>query len=217
MKRLKTFKDNFKDENANVVIEASFVMSITVVMVAVLISLGFILYEHTLLESTANKTSSSIANVYSSICRDPEFGYANNTNFYKTNLYRYVTNFFTSSLDDTSIRKANWFALYHIKKHRMIKNENPSVSVDIKNRNGSILLNQVVVTIKSDYAIPLTSIWGGNNKMTFSATSRSNCIDLLDYFDTVMMVEDDVIKKLDKFTETFTKFVNTLDFSSLVK
>ena len=52
--------------------------------------------------------------------------------------------------------------------------------------------------------------------MTFTVTGRSNCIDLLDYFDTVMMVEDDFIKKLDKFTERFTKFINTFDFSSLV-
>ena len=219
-KMKKFFKDRtvFKDENANVVIEASFVMSIAVVMIAVLINLGFILYEHTQLEATANKTASNIANVYSSICRDPELGYVNDSNFYKTNLYRYVNNFFTSSLDDSSIRKGRWYALYSIKKNNMIKQSDSSiVNVEVKNRHGSVLINQIVVNIKCDYSIPLTRIWGGNNKMTFSATGRANCIDLLDYFDTVMMVEDDVIKKLDKFTTTFTKFVNTFDFSSLVK
>lgn len=218
MKQFIKQRVSFKDESANAVIEASFVMSIAVVMIAVLINLGFILYEHTLLESTANKTASNIANVYSSICRDPEIGYVNDSNFYKTNLYRYVSNFFTSSLDDSSVRKGNWYALYTIKKNNMIKQSDKSeVNVEVKRRNGSILINQVVVNIQCEYAIPLTRIWGGNNKMTFSATGRANCIDLLDYFDTVMMVEDDVIKKLDKFTSTFTKFVNTFDFSSLVK
>ena len=97
-----------------------------------------------------------------------------------------------------------------------MKDEPKNINIDVEGRKGTILLNQVIVTIKSEYSVPLSQIWGGNNKMTFTVTGRSNCIDLLDYFDTVMMVEDDFIKKLDKFTERFTKFINTFDFSSLV-
>ncbi|WP_316608191.1 hypothetical protein [uncultured Ruminococcus sp.] len=216
MKSFLNKKINMKDEGANVVIEASFVMSIAVVMIAVLINLGFITYEHSLLQATANKTASNIANVYSSICRDPEFGYVNDSNFYKTNLYRYVTNFFTSSSDDRASRKGAWYSLYNIKRNKMMKDEPKNINIDVEGRKGTILLNQVIVTIKSEYSVPLSQIWGGNNKMTFTVTGRSNCIDLLDYFDTVMMVEDDFIKKLDKFTERFTKFINTFDFSSLV-
>lgn len=216
MKSFLNKKINMKDEGANVVIEASFVMSIAVVMIAVLINLGFITYEHSLLQATANKTASNIANVYSSICRDPEFGYVNDSNFYKTNLYRYVTNFFTSSSDDRASRKGVWYSLYNIKRNKMMKDEPKNINIDVEGRKGTILLNQVIVTIKSEYSVPLSQIWGGNNKMTFTVTGRSNCIDLLDYFDTVMMVEDDFIKKLDKFTERFTKFINTFDFSSLV-
>ena len=216
MKSFLNKKINMKDEGANFVIEASFVMSIAVVMIAVLINLGFITYEHSLLQATANKTASNIANVYSSICRDPEFGYVNDSNFYKTNLYRYVTNFFTSSSDDRASRKGAWYSLYNIKRNKMMKDEPKNINIDVEGRKGTILLNQVIVTIKSEYSVPLSQIWGGNNKMTFTVTGRSNCIDLLDYFDTVMMVEDDFIKKLDKFTERFTKFINTFDFSSLV-
>lgn len=192
-------------------------MSITVVMIAVLINLGFILYEHTLLDATATETASNIANVYSSICRDPDIGYVNDSNFYKTNLYRYVTNFFNSGQDDKAVKKGQWFALYKIKKGRLIKDEPKSIQVEVKRRPGTLLLNQVVVTIKSNYSIPFTKIWGGDNKMTYTATARANCIDLLDYFNTVSMTEDAVIKKLDKFTGTFTKFINAFDFSSLVK
>lgn len=218
MKKLKRYLlKAAKNEDANVVIEASFVMSIAVVMVVVLINLGFIVYEQNLLESTANNTASNIANVYSSLCRDPEYGYVNDVNFYKTNLYRYVTNTFNSSMDNKAIRKGEWFSLYRIKKNRLIKDEPKAVTIDVKRRPGSLLLNQVIVSITSEYSLPLTRIWGGNNKMTFTATAKANCIDLLDYFDTVMMVEEDVIKKLDKFTSTFTTFINTFDFSSLVK
>mgnify|MGYP003304483977 CR=1 FL=1 len=140
----------------------------------------------------------------------------NNSNFYKTNLYRYVTNFFTSSQDDKARHKGEWFAKYKIEKSNMIKDE-PKVYVDVRRRPGSLLVNQVVVTITSKYEIPLTRVWGGNNKMVFTAIGKANCIDLLDYMGTVSMVEDDFIKKLDKFTEKFTKFVNTFDLSSLVK
>lgn len=206
-----------KEKSGNLIIEASFVLTITVVMIAVLINMGFMLYEKTLIEVTANETATEIANVYSSLCRDPEIGYVNDSNFYKTNLYRYVTNYFTSSQDDKAIKKGKWFALYKIRKGNLIKDEPKDIDVKIERRPGSLLMNQVVVTITSEYEIPLTKIWGGKNKMTFTATAKANCIDLLDYFGTVSMVEDDIIKKLDKFTERFTKFINTFDFSSLVK
>lgn len=206
-----------KEKSGNLVIEASFVLTFTLVMIVVLINLGFILYEQTLIDATAQETATEIANVYSSLCRDPEIGFVNDSNFYKTNLYRYVTNFFSSSQDNKAIQKGKWFALYKIKKGNLIKDEPKDIVVDIQKRPGTLLVNQVVVTITSEYEIPLTKIWGGNNTMLFTATAKANCIDLLDYFGTVSMVEDDIIKKLDKFTERFTKFINAFDFSSLVK
>ena len=201
-------------EKGNVVIEASFVLTITVVMIVVLINLGFIIYEQTLLETTANETAIKIANVYSSLCRDPEVGYVNDSNFYKTNLYRYI---FSENQDDKAVKKGEWFALYRIKKGDLIKDEPTNVEVDIEKRPGSMLQNQIVVTITSEYKLPLTRLWGGNNKMVFTAKAKANCIDLLDYLGTVSMFKDDVVKMLDKFTERFTKFINTFEFSSLVK
>lgn len=210
-------KKMHEQDSGNLVIEASFVLTITVVMIAVLINLGFMLYEQNLLEATAHETATEIANVYSSLCRDPEIGYVNDSNFYKTNLYRYVTNYFNSTQDNKAIRKGQWFALYKIRKGNLIEDEPKNIKVDIERRANSMLMNQVVVTITSEYEIPLTRLWGGKNKMVFTANARANCIDLLDYFGTVSMIEDDIIKKLDKFTERFTKFINTFDFSSLVK
>lgn len=205
------FRRMTEKENGNVIIEASFVMTIAVVMVAVLISLAFVVYEQTLLEATANAAASKVANVYSSTARDPEIGYVSDVNFCKTNLYRYLSDFFSSNMSNASTRKGQWFSLYSIKKNRLIMDDPKSVDVEVVGRNGSMLLNQVVVRIKSEYAIPLTLVWGGNNKTTFSVEGRATCIDLLEYFDTVSMIEDDVIKKLDKFTERFTKIINTVD------
>lgn len=206
-----------KDQDGNVIIEASFVMTFAVVLIAVLINIGLILYEQTLLEATANDTAAKVANVYASLCREPEFGYVSDSNFYKMNLYRYLKNFFNSSLDSVSENRGVWYSLYRVKKYKLMKDSQPNFVVDVKGRKGSILLNQVEVSVESRFQIPLTAIWGGDNETVFRAVARANCIDLLDYFDTVMMIEDDIIKKLDSFTETFTRLVEVLDFSSLVE
>jgi len=205
----------YKDEKGNVVIEASIVMTIAVVMIAVLINLGIMLYNRNLMETVATNTAVGIANVYSSTYRDPMVGYMDDSEFYKTELYRYLANVFTSNHDETAQRKGDWYAKYSLKKHEISKIENPRVNVQIVPKPGTLIQHQVVVTIEAKYEAPLTAIWGGNNKATYKVEGRADCIDLLDYFNTVGTVKDTVISKLDDFLENITKIIGVFDLSSL--
>jgi len=205
----------FKDENGNVVIEASIVLTIAVVMVAVLINLGMMLYNRNLMENVATNTAVNIANVYSSTYRDPMMGYMDDSEFYKTELYRYLANVFTSAHDETAARKGTWYAKYSLKKNEISKIEDPRIGVDIVRKPGTLIQHQVVVTIEAKYDAPLTAIWGGNNKATYTVEGRADCIDLLDYFNTVGTVNDTVISKLDDFLERITKIIGIFDLSSL--
>lgn len=205
----------YRDENGNVVIEASIVMTIVVVMVAVLINLGIMLYNRNLMGTVATDVAVDVANVYSSTYRDPIYGYMDDSEFYKTELYRYVTNIVTSSHDETAERKATWYAMYSLKKHEISKIENPKVDVRIVKKPGTMIQHQVVVTIEAKYDAPITAIWGGDNKAKYIVEGHADCIDLLDYFSTVGTVKETVVSKLDKFLESITKIIGFFDFSSL--
>lgn len=202
-------------ERGNVVIEASIVLTIAVVMIAVLINLGFMTYQQNLLDTVAKEAAVDVANVYTGTFRDPMYGYIDASEFYKTELYRYIENFFASTQDDAAKRKAEWYSLYRLKKNQLMEFEDPDVDVQIVRKPGTLLQHQVVVTITAKFEMPLTAIFGGDHKATYVATGRADCLDLLDYFNTVGMANEALLGKVDDFLETFNKFVKIFDLSSL--
>ena len=205
----------YKDEGGNVVIEASIVMTIAVVMVAVLINLGIMLYNRNLMQTVAEDAAVDVANIYSSTYRDPIYGYIDNSDFCKTQLYRYVTNAITSSHDEVVEQKATWYAMYSLKKHEISEIKDPQVNVRVVKKPGTIIQHQVVVTIEAEYDMPLTAIWGGSNRATYIVEGRADCVDLLDYFNTIGTVKETAVSKLDEFLEKITKIKDFFDLSSM--
>ena len=200
-------------ESGNVIIEASIVMTIAVVMVAVLINLGFMTYQQSLLDSVAKEAATNVANVYTGAYRDPMYGYIDASEFYKTELYRYIENFFNSSLDDAAGRKAEWYALYRLKSAQIVEFQAVDVNAWVEQKPGTVLQHQVVVTITAKFEMPLTAIFGGDHRATYVATGRADCLDLLDYFNTVGMLNDAILGKLDDFMKSFNKIVKIFDTS----
>ena len=60
-----------KNEKGEVVVEASIVLTITVVFITVLIYLGFYIYQYTNMQVVANEAATNVAQVYSSEYKDP--------------------------------------------------------------------------------------------------------------------------------------------------
>lgn len=206
----------YKDESGNVVIEASIVMTIAVVMVAVLLNLGILLYNRNLMETMAMQAATDVANVYSTTFRDPMYGYIDDSEFFKKNLYRHIADVFTSSHENATERKTEWFALYSLKKNEVSRIKDLTVvDVDVVRKPGTVLQRQVVIKLKGTFDAPLTAIWGGNNKATYIVEGRADCIDLLDYFSSVSTMKDCVLSKVDKFTKDISKIIGIFDLSSL--
>lgn len=202
-----------KSEKGNVMIEASIVLSITIVFITALIYLGMYIYHQTNMQVIANETASNIAQVYASTYKDPIYGYVSESEFYKTNLYRNLTNIFTKTLDNTNKKKGEWFAYYRLKKWQMLKNTTPNVEVDITHKKGTLVRQQVIVKIKDTISIPLTRVWGGTSKATVEVEGRADCLDLVDYINLVDTACDWVSKPLiDDAAETVAQFKEWLDF-----
>ena len=205
----------YKDEKGNVVIEASIVMTITVVMIAVLINLGIKLYNRNLMEAVAADTAVNLANVYSSTYRDPIYGYMDDSEFHKTELYRHVANALTASYDEKVERKGTWFYQYSLKKNSITKLDASNVEVDIVHKPGTLMQRQILVKLTVKEEAPLAAIWGGNNTATYTVEGRADCVDLLDYFNTIGTVKDCITSKLDKLVGTLTDIIEMFDLSSL--
>jgi hypothetical protein len=202
-----------KNESGNIIIEASIVMTIAGVFILVLINLGMILYQRVLVDTVANDAATQVAHVYALTYRDPFYGYIDESEFYKTELYRYVTNVFTKDLDEKNSRKAEWYGLYRLKKGEVWKGTNPRVKAEIIRKPGTLIQHQVVVTVEATYKIPFTIFWGGENSAEYKAIGKADCIDLLDYFNTVDIVNDfaeDHTKELE-FVRKIKKFIDFYD------
>ena len=208
-----------KNEKGEVVVEASIVLTITVVFITVLIYLGFYIYQYTNMQVVANEAATNVAQVYASEYKDPIYGYISESEFYKTDLYRNLTNIFTKSLDESNKKKAEWFSLYRLKKTSMLNNAEPKISVDVVQKPGKIIQKQIVVTVSQKMELPLSSVWGSNSNSTVTVEGRADCIDLLEYFnlvDTVKGMYDAtgidkdlaIIGKIDKWIQLYNKFAS---------
>lgn len=178
-----------KNEKGEVIVEASIVLTITIVFITVLIYLGFYIYQYTNLQVVANHTASNVAQVYASEYKDPIYGYISESEFYKTDLYRNLTNIFTKTLDETNKKKAEWFSKYSLKKTSMIKTAEPDVYVSVEQKPGKIIQKQIVVTIKQEMSLPLSAFWGSKSMSMVTVVGKADCLDLLEYFNMVDTVK----------------------------
>ena len=200
-----------KDEKGEVIVEASFVLTLTIIFLTALIYLGFYIYQYTYMQVIANEAATNVAQVYASEYKDPIYGYISESEFYKTDLYRNLTNVFTDSLDQTNINKAEWFSYYRLNEGSLLKTSDPEVTVDIVQKPGKVIQKQIVVTISQKMELPF---WGGRNNSTVTVEGRADCLDLLEYFNLVDTVDDlcetvdgefDIIGTIDDWIQFYNK------------
>lgn len=75
------------NEEGNTVIEATFVVTICIIVVFVLLVIGFIFYQENLLQSVANQTANGIARTYPYSKKDPVTGYIGENNLADQGLF----------------------------------------------------------------------------------------------------------------------------------
>ena len=142
-----------KRENGEVVVEASIVVTIVVIFISVMLYIGMILYQQSLVSMMANQTASNIAQVYSNSLRDPFTGYVDVDKVYQSVTY---SNLKDDAYMDVIKQKADVFSKYRLKSSRMLANESLSVDVQIVKKPNELLKNQIVVTIRDKYGDTFT-------------------------------------------------------------
>lgn len=176
-----------KNENGEVVVEASLVVTIVAIFISVMFYIGMILYQQSLVSIMANRTASNIAQVYSNNIKDTFTGYVDSDSIYQSITY---SNMKTDAYIDVISQKAKTLAFYRLKSAKILNSESASVDVEIVNKPHELLKSQVIITINDKYELPLVSMFGVDNKLTFSATGRADCVDILEYINGVQAIGD---------------------------
>lgn len=174
-------------ERGEVVVEASIVVTLVTILITIMLYLGMVLYQKTIVTVMANHTASNLAQVYSNNLKDPFTGYIAPEKVYQSVTY---SNMKTDAYLDVIEQKANIFAQYRLKSSSILPKESTTVEVDIVKKPNEILKSQIVVTIKEKMNIPLVGFFGVDGKIEYSASGRADCIDILEYLNGVEAVGD---------------------------
>lgn len=216
---VKTMLKWIKDEDGQTVVEATIVVPIVIMVIFVLMYLGFILYQYTVITVVANDTAASIGQIYATPSKDPFVGYTETTTLTKTKLYRNLHNAVAGALgaadtvDGSNQVKGTWFAKYRLMSTRLYKESGDlAVNVDFERRDGAILQRDVVVTVKATYELPFLKFFGiQDTQKEFSGQGRAQCLDLLDYssfLSLVNTVANDVLEpSADKVVSAIEEFM----------
>ncbi len=176
------------NERGEVVIEASIVVTLVVILISIMVYLGLVMYQRTLVTVMANQTASNIAQVYSNNLKDPFTGYINSEHMYQTVTFNTMK---TDAYRDVIKQKAAAFASYRLASSSILTSEGTTVDIDIITKPGEILKCQVVVTVTDTFDIPLLGAMGiDNDSLKFSAMGRADCIDILEYVNGVEAIGD---------------------------
>lgn len=176
-----------KGECGEVIVEASIVVTLVMLVITIMMYVGMVLYQQTLVSVIANQTAANIAQVYSNNLKDPFSGYIDPDKVYQSVTY---SNMKTDAYMTVVEQKANIFAQYRLKSSRILANGNTSVEVEVVKKPNELLKSQIVVTIRDRYDVPLVGMFGTSGLVEFAASGRADCVDILEYINGVEAIGD---------------------------
>lgn len=178
-------------ESGEVVVEASIIVTLVVIFVTIMLYVGMVLYQRTLVSVLANRTASDLAQVYSNSLKDPFTGYIDPDQVYQSVTYG---NMKTDAYLQVIEQKANALAQYRLKSEKILNTGSVTVDVEIVKKPNELFKNQIVVTIHDQYDVPLVGMFDVNGGVEFAASGRADCVDYLEYMNSVEAAgEPDVI------------------------
>lgn len=167
-----------KRVRGEVVVEASIIVTLVAIFITIMLYLGMIMYQRTLVSVMANQTASNIAQVYSNSLKDPFTGYVDADRVYQSVTYSNMKN---DAYLDILEQKANIFAQYRLKSSKILSTGNTAVDVEIVKKPNELLKSQIVVTVRDKFSVPLVGMFGTDGTIEFTASGRADCVDILEY------------------------------------
>lgn len=206
-------------EKGEVTIEAVIVVVFCMFTIMILMDFGFMAYNKFNVTKTASEAAADVANVYAHQEAEPFLGYVDLSDFYQHDLYRHFKiSLFgqeETKLDRSFQEKARWYACYRIQKNEFISSSSSydDVKAELVDR-GELGRLQIKVTITRKYEVMSASIFrlfGLETEYTCEGTGYAECVDMIDYINSLNMKKELIETYLEKLNKEFQKIVTLVE------
>lgn len=181
-----------KDEDGMIMVEAIYVVVITIIVIFFAINIGIIYHNRIVVTASANEAASGVARIYSRLDKEPFYGYMDKEDFKTINPYRYLR--YGNSYVDVTERKAKWYASYLVYQSEFAVQKDmvfDGVVTDCK-KNG-IGQQMLSVTITRKYPVfdmnPVV-FFGLDPQYEVSATGTAICYDPIYQMNQIAFVDE---------------------------
>lgn len=181
------------DESGEIMIESLIIVLMTTFILIFMISVGFLLYEKSVLNTVANETVTEIAQMYkytSVMDKDITSKEEMLSALDSVKKYRYL--FCGGSLEADNVAKADNYSITRLAKTSFATEEGVP-TIEVNTIRSDIGRRYIEVTIEARYSI----FWGGaleafgmDSAYTVTSTAYAECNDISNYYNTVSFVKN---------------------------
>lgn len=185
-----------KDERGAVILESTYCILASILVLMFFLSFGMLLYQNTVVTVVANEVAEEVSQTYKlrNVSDSASVTAADISGIGK---YRYL--FFTDSFNSRNEAKAESLATVRLSKGALAK-EDGNLSVDVETVTDDIGRRHYEVTVSQKYSFllgDLLSLVGQNGTQTIEKTAYVESSDVLSYINTVKVTKYGI----DKVTE----------------
>ncbi len=199
-----------REETGSLMLDGMIAMLLTIMVLVFLMSIGFLFYQQWTVSLVANDTAARLAQRYPYLTADMTSGYVSEEDVSDIPLMRY----FGDSLAVENEERGEVFASLCLSQSSLATPvSQPSISVSVP--YDSLGRRHVEVLVTAEYEIPFggaLEYFGLDGTLTYHATGRAPCIDLLDYITTVEAAVDipNLFSGMSKFESAIESIVGAV-------
>lgn len=201
-----TYKKN--GETGEVMLESLIVYSVTVFLLFFILAVFSVLFQRWNIQTIANETATRVAQTYKLVEADTVTGNASKTNITNVKEYRYIFN--NNELENAAKKKIVEYATVRLSKTTYTKNVGePEIKVSVI--HDALARRHIEVEISGEYSVPFgeaLSYFGFESTTKYKTVAYAECLDIIDYVNTVEFVENQV--SLKQFNSSFVKMVDKI-------
>lgn len=177
-----------KDEHGAVMLESTYCILISIIVLMFMMSFGFFLYQKAMVTVVTNEIAEEVAQTYK-LRNASDSSSVTPTDISGIGKYRYL--FFASSFNSKNEAKAVSLANVRLTKTSLAE-EDGTLYVDVETVVDDIGRRHYVVTLKQRYSFmlgDLLSFIGQADAQTLEATAYVESVDVLNYINTVKVTQ----------------------------
>ena len=179
----------WKNQDGMIMIEGLIVFTFTIFLLMMVLGMFTFLYQVWNIKSVANETAARLAQTYP--YSEPASqaamisGEISSSQALKLRPYRYLIN--KSGFEADAVERANSFAAYRL-EGLLFNGGSGDIQIQTEIVSDSLARRHVEVTITSRFIVLFQAVMDGfgmGDAFTFTVTAYADCVDMLDYLNTV--------------------------------